>query len=214
VQLMFAPSGEVVDLPDSISAMAKEHSSEMLDANELANIAGALALMPIRAGENGLVVEIGAYWGRTTVFMARALSAMGRTATILSIDPFERVSADPLNPQGSFPNYLKQVRSAGFEDVCVPMVAYSQHAAPAVPDRIGVLVVDGDHAYESVRRDLALYAPKVLPGGLIFMDDYAPVYAGVQKATDEFFDGNGEFAILHKSYFVVARRTAAGAPMP
>ena len=93
----------------------------------------------------------------------------------------------------------------------MPMVAYSQDAAPAVPDRIGVLVVDGDHHYESVRRDLALYAPKLLPGGLVFVDDYVPAYAGVQKATDEFFEGNTGFTILHKSYFVIARK-AGGAP--
>jgi hypothetical protein len=213
VRMMFSPSGVVVDLPDSMPALAEEHSSEMLDASELFNLAGALALMPLGPGESGLVVEIGAYRGRTSIFMARALRALGRAATILSIDPFERVRPDRLNPRGSFPTYLKQVQSAGLEDVCVPMVAYSQHAAPAVPDRIGVLVVDGDHHYESVCRDLALYAPKLLPGGLVFVDDYAPAYAGVRKATDEFFDGNAGFTILHKSYFVIARK-AAGVPAP
>lgn len=206
-RMMLSLSGVVVDLPDSLAAMADEHASAMLDARELVNLAGALALMPLRGGEQGLVVEIGAYRGRSSVFMARALRALGRAATILSIDPFEAAPRDSLNPRGSFSAYLRQVRSAGMEEVCIPMVAYAHRAAAAVPDRIGVLVVDGDHRYESVCRDLALYAPKLLPGGLVFIDDYAPAYADVIKATDEFFAGNAQFEILHTSYFVIARRT-------
>ena len=61
VQMMSSPPGVIVDLPDSMRAIAEEHSSAMLDANELFYLAGALALMPSGPGQSGLVVEIGAY---------------------------------------------------------------------------------------------------------------------------------------------------------
>lgn len=42
----------------------------------------------------------------------------------------------------------------------------------ADPNRpIDFMYVDGDHIYESARRDFFLYAPLVRPGGLIVMDD-------------------------------------------
>jgi predicted O-methyltransferase YrrM len=202
-------SGMAVDLPPSVEALAEEHATSMLDASELFHLAGALALMPVR-GEAGLVAEIGAYRGRTTVFMARVLRELGKRAAILSIDPFEGARRDALNPKGSLGAWLKAVRAAGFEDVCIPIVSTSRVAAAAVPGALGVLVVDGDHRYESVAADLALYGPKLLPGGLCFVDDYAPPYTGVERAVDEFFERSREFTILHRSYFVVARK--AGPP--
>ncbi len=44
--------------------------------------------------------------------------------------------------------------------------------------RADLLWIDGDHAYESVKRDFELYAPRVRPGGLIAFHDvrYNPEY--------------------------------------
>lgn len=83
----------------------------------------------------------------------------------------------------------------------MPLVAFSQDAAPAVPEKIAVLIVDGAHHYEQVAQDLALYAPRLLPGGLIFIDDYNPLYPSVVRATDEYFTGRPAFRILHQTYF-------------
>lgn len=204
--LTFA-SGMAVDLPPSVEALAEEHATSMLDAGELFHLAGALALMPAR-GETGLVVEIGAYRGRTTVFMARVLRELRRRAVVLSVDPFEGARRDALNPKGSLGAWQKAVRAAGVEDTCLPLVATSRNAAAAVPAGIGVLVVDGDHRYESVQGDLELYGPKLLPGGLFFVDDYAAPYTGVVRAVDEYFARPG-FTVLHRTHFVVAEKARA-----
>lgn len=200
-------SGMAVDLPPSVEALAEEHATSMLDAGQLFHLAGALALMPAR-GDTGLVVEIGAYRGRTTVFIARVLRELGRRAVVLSIDPFDGARRDALNPRGSLAAWQKAVRAAGVEDVCVPIVATSHVAAAAVPAGIGVVIVDGDHRYESVAGDLALYGPKLLPGGLFFVDDYAAPYTGVVRAVDEFFARPG-FTIVHRTYFVLAEKARA-----
>jgi glycosyltransferase involved in cell wall biosynthesis/predicted O-methyltransferase YrrM len=210
VELTFSPSGRTVRVPGIVEGWARESASPMLDAHQLMHLAGTLAAFPWRDSGPRLVVEIGAFHGRTTVFMARVLEAAGRRGTILSIDPFERRSRDPLNPKGRYSVYLEHIRQAGYDHVCVPLVAFSQDAAPAVPEGIGVLVVDGDHRYESVKQDLALYCPKLAKGGLVFIDDYVPAYKGVQDATDEFFAAHPEFEVLHRSYFVIAERRPAG----
>lgn len=56
------------------------------------------------------------------------------------------------------------------------------------------IYVDGDHFYDAVSRDLALWAPKVKPGGIIAGDDYreSPIYGtDVVRAVDEFAVAHG-----------------------
>jgi hypothetical protein len=113
-----------------------------------------------------------------------------------------------MNPQGHYAAYLENVTAAGFEDRCLPLVAFSRDAAAVVPARIGLLVIDGSHHYPAVRADFELYAPKMLPGGLIFVDDYTSGYPDVVRATDEFLAAERTFERLHQTYFVIARRSA------
>lgn len=180
---------------------------DMLDENELTHLAKTLKAYPWESGD--IVVEIGAYHGDTTVFMVRVLEAIGAPVGtgILSIDPFERFTRDALNPQGSFAAYMNTVKKAGFEDRCLPLVAFSSHAASMVSSNIGVLVVDGDHHYDTARLDLQLFCPKVLPGGYVFVDDLIPQYPGVIRAVDEYFTpGNPTFEIVTRQNFLIARK--------
>lgn len=206
MKVIFTPSGQDVTLPDAALELAQSYGTGMMDANELRHLAATLASYPWDKG--GIVVEIGAYEGGTTVFMARILKLLGHTVPILSIDPFERAPENPGNAQGHYAVYLERITRESVTDTCMPLVAFSQDAAPVVPEKIAVLIVDGAHHYEQVTQDLALYTPKVLPGGLIFIDDYGPLYPDVVRATDEFFAGRAAFRILHQTYFVVAQRVA------
>jgi hypothetical protein len=67
--------------------------------------------------------------------------------------------------------------------------------------------VDGDHLYEAVRSDLALFAPKVRPGGLLAGDDYGRAGwwdDGVTRAVDEFVASRGyEVVSLAANQFVL-----------
>jgi len=206
MELTFTPSGYTVEIPDIVQEWSMAFGSSMMDAGELQHLAGTLAAYPWDTVS--IVVEIGAYTGRTTVFMARILQLLEKRVPILSIDAFERVQPHPLNPQGIYSAYLETIRMYNVEDVCLPLAAFSQDAAAVVPDRIGVLVLDGGHYYSVVTKDLALYGVKVLPGGFLFIDDYGPAYPDVIRAVDEYFVPGCPFTILHKSYFVVAQREA------
>ena len=179
-------------------------TSSMMDAGELTYLAAALSVYPWDHGS--IVVEIGAYRGSTSAFMARVLQLLGHRVPVLSIDPFERVAPSRTNPQGTYAAYLRTVREHKVDDVCLPLVAFSKDASPVVPDTIGVLVVDGGHEHDVVSRDLRDYAPKVRPGGFVFVDDYIAPYPGVRRAVDDYFTNTGAFTIVHKSYFVVAQR--------
>jgi cephalosporin hydroxylase len=204
VRIEFNQTGQGVHLSDTVIEWAEMFTSNMMDAGELTYLAAALSVC--RWDRHGIVVEIGAYRGSTSVFMAKALQHLGHRVPILSIDPFERVAPSRTNPQGTYAAYLRTVREHRVEDICLPLVAFSKDAAPVVPDTIGVLVVDGGHEHAVVSQDLHDYAPKILPEGFIFVDDYVDAYPGVRRAVDEYFADAPDFTIVHKSYFVLARR--------
>jgi cephalosporin hydroxylase len=205
-QVVMNQTHQVVHLPDEIVSLASRYASSMMSAQELTYLAAALALAPW--DRQGIVVEIGTYIGQTAAFMAKVLRHLGHRVPVLSIDPFERFQPDSLNPQGSYSSYINTILSHDVADVCLVLVAFSEQAAPVVPDRIGVLVVDGSHHYPDVRKDLELYAPKVLPGGIVFVDDYGGAYPDVRRAVDEYFTPDRPFTILHRALhnFLIAQR--------
>jgi predicted O-methyltransferase YrrM len=59
--------------------------------------------------------------------------------------------------------------------VCVEGSSQSLDTYARVRDVIGgtldVLLIDGDHSYDGVRRDFELYVPLVRPGGLVILHD-------------------------------------------
>ena len=125
----------------------------MMDDGELGCLAGVALAFPW--SRDSLVVEIGSYAGETAAFVAETLAEAGHGNPVLSIDPFERVSGSRLNPKGKYRRYMRTMRSRGLQDRCHALVAYSHEAAVVVPDRIGLLIIDGNHEYESVARTLA-----------------------------------------------------------
>ncbi|GAA4448269.1 class I SAM-dependent methyltransferase [Phytohabitans houttuyneae] len=195
---------EEVHLPDEVAELTREHASEVADAGELLTLASALALCPATAGT--IVVEIGTYRGGTACFIGRTLRVLGRPLPVLSIDAFDLLSVEANNVQGDYAEYHNNVRKYGLEGQCMVLTGLSHSTVDLVPDRIGVLVVDGSHSYETVRGDIHDYAPKVVPGGVVFLDDYSPTFPGVVRAVDEFFGDSDEFEILHKTRNVLARR--------
>lgn len=203
-RLQLSPSGLTLPLPGSGEELAPKFASSMMDADELRHLAATIAAYPWKAP--AILVEIGSYVGQTTVFMAKLLQALGQPVPILSIDAFERAQPNRLNPQGNYSAYMSNIAAAGVAHACLPLSAFSQDAAPVVPATIGVLVVDGGHHYPVVSSDLKLYAPKVLPGGFLFIDDYGGAYPDVLRAVDEYFRDNQQYRILHISYFVIVQR--------
>jgi len=65
--------------------------------------------------------------------------------------------------------------------------ADSVDAAPFIADgSLDFVFIDGDHAYEGVKRDIAAWLPKVKPGGWLTGHDYGnKPDGGVRRAVDE-----------------------------
>src|SRR4051812_2107017 len=107
-----------VELSDEAGHLASAFGSSMMDAGELLHLGAVLAAHTWQPQE--ILVEIGAYRGETTVFMAKLLESLDRQVPILSIDPFERAQPDGLNPQGIYTAYIRNIVAHGVGNRCLP----------------------------------------------------------------------------------------------
>ena len=149
--------------------------------------------------ENSLIVEIGAYVGRSTHVLATV--AKHRKSRVITIDPF-LVEFDGWDGTNAKRYFVRNVLSV-FDNVQL-IEGRSQDVVDQVPDGIDFMFIDGDHAYESVKMDCENYLPKLKSGGLVAFHDYCgSSFKGLQKAVDEYCS---EWTTLSNAWSVTTRR--------
>jgi predicted O-methyltransferase YrrM len=129
----------------------------------------------------GEIVEIGAFKGKSTVALGLGSKWISeRKRTIFTIDPFIS-NGNYIYNFNQFQNNILNFRLANYVS---PIKKFSQEAIQDCPESISALFVDGDHSNLGVKRDIELFAPRVVQGGFIAFHDYT-VYADVKRAVDE-----------------------------
>lgn len=63
-----------------------------------------------------------------------------------------------------------------------------EQAAAFEDASLDYVMVDADHAYESVAKDIAAWFPKIRSGGILAGHDYTPEIPGVVQAVNEAFE--------------------------
>jgi predicted O-methyltransferase YrrM len=140
------------------------------------NSPACVAVMPFVKPEH-VGVEIGVFMGTSSKVFLEHCDFM------YFIDPCKSYE------ESSDPTVF--ARAADFRRVVEPygnenfqfIVALSADAAPSVRD-VDFVFIDGNHAKEFVAQDVALYWPKVKPGGFLSGHDYNQ--EGVKSAVNEF----------------------------
>jgi hypothetical protein len=168
----------------------------------------------------GAIVECGVWRGGSMHIVARTLDAIGDTSRELYLfDTFEGMTpptdkdrtvsgrrvADLL---ASRPKTARIWAVAGLEDVQegfakVPYPADRIHFVKGpveqtlpdqAPDEIAILRLDTDW-YESTRHELRTLYDRLVPGGVLIIDDYGS-YQGAKQAVDEFIAETGARLLL------------------
>lgn len=159
----------------------------------------------------GDLVECGVWRGGSSAIMGLAARAAGQPRDLHLFDSFEGLpeptaedgasaadytgglASGALSPVGRCEVQLEEVRryllgELQFDPARVHFhVGWFQHTVPAAAAKLGAIAVlrlDGDW-YESTRVCLDHLYPKLVPGGLLVLDDYF-CWAGCRKATDEY----------------------------
>ena len=127
----------------------------------------------------GDVVELGAWIGVTTTYLATACRVRGE-GVVHAIDTFEGTREnDTQYPavaryDGSTRQaFYDQISRAGVDDLVKVHVGLTSEVVRKYDGRpIRFLLIDADHSYEGVRADFRLWSPLVVGGGLVVFDDY------------------------------------------
>jgi predicted O-methyltransferase YrrM len=159
----------------------------------ISNEAGAvLRSLARRVPSDRLIVEIGAFKGKSTCFLACG-SMQGRGARVVSIDPWDLpgnthgpdklpgLYTDPANQA----DHARHVKACGVAHLVTQVKAFSGSAKLPPRTSIGLLWIDGAHDYESVMSDVRRYSRRLARGGWIVFDDYTSRCPGVVKAVKE-----------------------------
>jgi predicted O-methyltransferase YrrM len=134
----------------------------------------------------GPALEIGAYCGKSAVYIGVACQAAG--SLLFSLDHhrgseenqpgWEYHDAELWDAEAgaldTLPHLRRTLRLAGLEGVVVPIVGRSGDVAKAWGTTLGLLFIDGGHTMEAALGDYRGWARHVAPGGVLAIHDVFP----------------------------------------
>lgn len=137
---------------------------------------------------DGWIVEVGAWKGRSTAFLAVEAFNKSRFITLDVVDTWlgsAEHAGDPAVQSGTlYETFLRNM--APLAEWIHPVRMPSVEAAATYADGcLDAVFIDASHDYESVRADILAWRPKVRAGGILAGHDYGAGWPGVQQAVDE-----------------------------
>ena len=143
-------------------------------------------------------VEVGSWFGSSTVFMAVEIINSGKNIMLDAVDTWE----SNWTPEISLPSFIEAKEYSAFDEflkniesvkhIVTPIRMESVKATTFYRDKsLEFVFIDSSHTYEDVSNDLKAWFPKVKHGGHIAGHDFP--WPNVKKATEEFFEDKGRF---------------------
>lgn len=181
--------------PDFASVMAVEG---LMRRNEVY----CLYTLAKEAAKDGVIVEIGSYRGLSTVALAKGTSK-GSRLPVYSIDPHEDIEPDGGERDGlrygskDHVAFLKNVFFAGVAEIVRPIQLLSWEVAAGWNKPISLLWIDGNHQYEAVSKDFALWERFISRGGYVAFHDSIEPGGGPYRIVDEVLS-EGKFELTQR----------------
>ncbi len=145
-----------------------------------------LSIVPLIKAE-GEILEIGSYTGKSTVTLAKSAHFAGMKS-IFACDPF--LLESPTDPdvfrketvEDLFYNTLKKHQ---VDDIVVFNKMKSEELAKKWNSPIKVLWIDGDHTYDSVKKDFDNFIGHCVPGSIVCLHDVLHAFDGPIRVFSE-----------------------------
>lgn len=146
---------------------------------------------------NANIVEVGAWFGKSTNFMANKIKQSGKKINFTAVDTFKGSPTEDVhnNTLRVFDNdiYSEFMHSTIMLDNLSNINVIKDTSINAkdsfVNNSLDFIMIDAGHTYEDVKSDINAWFYKVKPGGIISGDDYIPVFQGVIDSVNEYFYG-------------------------
>ena len=131
-------------------------------------------------------VEVGAWKGRSSSYMAVAIKNSGKQIKFDVVDTWkgssEHTELSSIVNDTLFDEFLANIDPV--KDIINPVRTTSVLAASQYADNsLDFVLIDANHDYEPVKEDILAWLPKVKSGGVLAGDDYP--WPGVTQAVTE-----------------------------
>jgi predicted O-methyltransferase YrrM len=131
----------------------------------------------------GPLLEVGTYCGKSAIYLGAAARASG--TVLFTVDHHhgseenqpgwqwhdERLVDPQTGRLDTLPWFRRTIAAAGLEDVVVAVVGDSPTVARHWATPVGLVFVDGGHAFDVALADYEGWAPHLRPGGLLVFHD-------------------------------------------
>lgn len=157
-------------------------------------------------------VELGALWGKSSIFMAVEIKNSGKDIKFDVVDYWDVRGVPELAEPGKDPSgldygkdgpdilyekFLENVERANCSDVINPVRMGTVDASELYEDEsLDFVFIDANHTYDAVKADINCWLPKVRSGGILAGHDYD--WVSVRAAVDEKF--GKEIEVLNTSW--------------
>lgn len=156
-----------------------------------------LATLASRVPKDQLIVELGAFRGRTTAWLAWG-SEQGNGAPVLAVDPWDSLVVPEvdgyLEPQydrgeyaalGTFKDFQDHLLACGANRKVIIHKATAVEAAERKrPPNVALLFHDALHTADAVEADLAAWVPHLAPKATVVLHDVAEERFGVLEGAN------------------------------
>ncbi len=164
----------------------------------------------------GDTVEMGCYEGTSALFLARMMQTYDQDKKLWLYDSFEGLPVKTKEDESAAGEWFKEGElraskarlaknfvKAGLKIPEIKKAWFYELDPEDLPDQICFAFLDGDF-YESIMDSLKLVWPKLVPGGIIVIDDYQnQALPGVGKAADEFANEHNVLVQPEKSLGII-----------
>jgi predicted O-methyltransferase YrrM len=139
--------------------------------------------------DNAIFVELGCFFGYSTVFLAKEIKRQKKNIVIYAIDRWtdETWDARGENVEDCF---KQNIIDKKVDDIITVIKDDSVNASMTFEGKsVDFVYVDASHDYESVKKDILNWLPKLKHGGWIAGHDYQ---YDVEKVVNEYFKNSVE----------------------
>jgi predicted O-methyltransferase YrrM len=165
-----------------------------VDADLLQHARAAVGFMPddeglalhdagLAAASLGPLLEVGTYCGKSAVYLGAAARSGG--SVLYTVDHHrgseenqagwefhdERLVDPRTGRMDTLPFFRRTIEDAGLEDVVVAVVGRSTTVAAHWGTPLGLVFIDGGHAFDVALADYREWSPHVVAGGLLVFHD-------------------------------------------
>lgn len=166
----------------------------------------------------GWIVEVGSFQGKSAVALwtGSKKRLLPSEPAVYCVEPhakFEGIYGGEFGPQDRKAFFENMIKTGAYEGVAL-LNQSSETLGPGWNRPISLLVIDGDHTYEGVKRDFESWEPHVVPGGRIVFDDAADPEIGPYHLVREVLDAGGYTLENEFTKLVTLRKNFQDAPPP